>query len=264
MTVFISYSHSDSALVSKICKMLDKDDVKYFRDVKHIDWGKDIEDSVRVALHTCSSLMVVLSPGSLESAWVPYELGHARALKKDILPFLTHPKLKIPAYLQRLSYVDTIDAVRDHFKKRGFRNDVTTVVKDLQHTVSKLADTHAIALTGKWTGEGHQQRGPENEHAKFSVTLDLVANDHEVNGEMRLRMPYRGSEYTGSFSISGGFVGGRFVWVNYVGSYQHRPHFGTMIWDLSKVDVKLVGEYVGYGALGDRIVSGYAKLDKIE
>jgi hypothetical protein len=55
-------------------------------------------------------------------------------------------------------------------------------------------------------------------------------------------------------------VGGRFAWLNYIPKDASRPHFGTMILDLTRD--ALIGEYVGYGALTKGVISGYASLSK--
>src|SRR5690242_19940251 len=103
-TVFISYSHADSEVASGISDILKQEGVSHFLDVKSIQVGDDIEDRVWDALHNCAVVVVIISSSSLESLWVPFEVGHGKALRKDILPFLVDPKLTLPLYLARLSH----------------------------------------------------------------------------------------------------------------------------------------------------------------
>ncbi|OYP35628.1 toll/interleukin-1 receptor domain-containing protein [Rhodopirellula sp. MGV] len=262
-TVFISYSHVDSQIASDISELLDAEGVSHFRDVKDIGWGQDIEGEVRIALHNCAAIIVVVSPASLDSAWVPYEIGHARALKKQILPFLTHPSLKLPNYLSRLSHINTLDGVCQHLRKFEFKRNAAQTSEVLQKTIKAIADTNAERIAGKWIGQGHQQRGPDGHPIDYDLTLELHATNDLVTGTMTLSMPYRGTQYTGLLNVAGGFVGGRFVWINYVGNHGPRPHFGSMVWDLSQDDQRLIGDYTGYGALTDRVVSGFAQLTKV-
>lgn len=117
-TVFISYSHGDSECADQICGILDGIPIDYFRDVKDIKWGDNIPDEVRRGLGDCRCVVVIISTGSLESHWVPYEIGYATALGRDVLPFLTHPEAERPGYIQALSYTTDLDAVRRHFTER--------------------------------------------------------------------------------------------------------------------------------------------------
>ena len=89
-TVFLSYSHDDSDVADKIGNILKGLDVSFFIDNKSIDLGTSITSEVRDAITNCRALIVVVSPASLKSHWVPYEIGHASALGKKVIPFLTH------------------------------------------------------------------------------------------------------------------------------------------------------------------------------
>jgi predicted transcriptional regulator len=114
-SVFISYSHADSMVADQISGILTELGVEYFRDVKDIDWGHAITASVHTALDDCIAILVVISPASLKSQWVPYELGHARALRKPILPYLIHPSLDVPHYIRDLNFVTSLEQVREYF-----------------------------------------------------------------------------------------------------------------------------------------------------
>jgi hypothetical protein len=109
--IFISYAHEDSGLVDEICTRLSGEGFDYFRDTKSIGWGGRISRDVQGALEQSSGVVVVLSPASIKSQWVPYEVGYATALRKPILPFLTHPSLDLPGYLSDLRHISTLDAI---------------------------------------------------------------------------------------------------------------------------------------------------------
>lgn len=109
--IFISYAHEDSDLVDEICTRLSGEGFEFFRDTKSIGWGGRISRDVQRALEQSGGVVVVLSPASIKSQWVPYEVGYATALRKPILPYLTHPSLDIPDYLSDLRYISTLDAV---------------------------------------------------------------------------------------------------------------------------------------------------------
>ena len=115
--IFISYSHVDSPVADEVSQLLTELAIDYFRDTKDIDLGESINARVREAVNECNVLLVIISPASLKSHWVPYEIGHASALGKVIVPFFTHPSLDVPHYIRDLNYATKIDQLRDFFLK---------------------------------------------------------------------------------------------------------------------------------------------------
>jgi len=114
--VFISYSHVDSEVADSIVAVFEKLGIEYFRDVKHIEWGRSISAEVRGALERSIAILVILSPASVKSQWVPYEVGYGRALHKRVLPFLTHPSVDIPDYMGDLRRISNIEEMREYFE----------------------------------------------------------------------------------------------------------------------------------------------------
>jgi hypothetical protein len=114
--VFISYSHFDSDFARSLSKLLSEMGVDCFLDEKNIEWGGVITEKVKDGLRTCSALIVILSPGSLKSQWVSFEVGQATALGKTVLPFLTHPALDVPLFLRHLNHKSDLEDVRTYFR----------------------------------------------------------------------------------------------------------------------------------------------------
>ncbi len=114
--VFISYSSIDEQMATSLAKTLEEHNVGYFLDHKHMIWGGDVTQQVSAAIRRCTHLLVIISPASLKSDWVPFEVGYAQALRKTILPFLMHPSLDLPEYLRRLHYVIVADEVVKYFQ----------------------------------------------------------------------------------------------------------------------------------------------------
>jgi nucleoside 2-deoxyribosyltransferase len=119
--VFVSYSHVDKAVARQICQVLDECGIDYFRDEKSIDWGGSIPAEVRAGLAGCDVVVVVVSPASLKSGWVHFEIGHASALDKPILPYLTHPSLDLPAYIRDLRYTSDVESAKKYFESQPKR-----------------------------------------------------------------------------------------------------------------------------------------------
>lgn len=113
--VFISYSRRDADLAKEICNILDRYNITYFLDTKNINWGAKVNKDVRNALLSCTAIVVIISPASQKSQWVAYELGHAVALNKIILPLLSHPDIDVPQFIHELNYKTSLSEVNKFF-----------------------------------------------------------------------------------------------------------------------------------------------------
>ena len=71
---------------------------------------------VKSSLKKSSHQIIIVSPGSLKSSWVPFEVGFALASGKEVLPFLQHPDLGIPNYMGDLLYVSDREKVKEYFR----------------------------------------------------------------------------------------------------------------------------------------------------
>lgn len=103
--VFISYSHSDKPFVLKFASRLRKAEIGFFMDTENIAWGEEIPKIVKEALVRATHLVVMISPGSEQSAWVSYEVGYAHGREVILIPYLLHPAMKVPGFLANIRYV---------------------------------------------------------------------------------------------------------------------------------------------------------------
>ena len=124
--VFISYSHVDSKVADEIAAILEEYEIKYFRDVKDIEWGAPVSAKVKEGLEESIAILVIISPASLKSHWVPYEIGYATAKDKRILPYLVHPSLDVPSYIRDLNHKADISQVKDFFAEFSPTNVLTS------------------------------------------------------------------------------------------------------------------------------------------
>jgi DNA repair photolyase len=113
--VFISYCRADSELAEQIAKLFADAGIEYFLDLKDVDWGMNIKETVDQGIAECSHLLVILSPASLRSNWVPYEIGFASALDLMVLPFLQHPAIDVPDYLRAVRSIKDLRELKDYF-----------------------------------------------------------------------------------------------------------------------------------------------------
>lgn len=114
-SVFISYSHTDAEVADQIVNILENLDVPYFRDIKDIEWGEKITARIKQGLTNANAIIVIISPGSLKSHWVSYEVGFATARGIRLLPFLTHPALDPPGFITDFAYAKDLDQVTEYF-----------------------------------------------------------------------------------------------------------------------------------------------------
>src|SRR5262249_19812272 len=186
---FLSYSRIDCKIADEIAKVLSELHVSCFLDVKDLAPGEDFEAKVMAELSECAAVLVVISPASLQSTWVSYELGYARGWRKQILPLVTKPEpdLTLPIYLSRLHHLTSVESVREFFMRWN--------PPILQHPIFLAMEKPPDALIGKWSGTGHQQRGPHNRPINWNLTLRLRPNGNQVEGEMLMHGVARGEHY---------------------------------------------------------------------
>lgn len=263
-TVFISYSRTDSAIADKISSILDDLEITYFRDIKNINWGNPIATDVRRALRDCRAIIVIVSPGSEKSQWVSYEIGHASALRKTILPFLTHPSQNTPPFLKDRKHIETLDEIRDHLESMDLNSDHDAAKGPLQSAIDEISGGRSEALTGVWIGTGHQQTGVDGKPVSFPVQVALKTNGNVIDGQLRFTFPVNGKNRTPCFNVAGGMVDDRFIWLNYYSTPDEGAgiHFGTVLGELQDDDKTLIVIYVGYGGFTGALVTGQATIKK--
>ena len=112
MRFFISYARCDHAAVSELAQLLDSMGVEYFLDQKDIHWGDRITTRVTHGLTSADATIIVVSPASVKSQWVAFEIGYSMASGKKILPYLTHPAMDLPGFLSDVLHVSSLEQVR--------------------------------------------------------------------------------------------------------------------------------------------------------
>lgn len=182
--VFISYSHVDSEIVDLISTTLADLQIEYFRDKKDIQWGNSINQKVQKAIEECFAILVVISPASLKSQWVPFELGHASALKKVILPYLTHPSIDVPQYISDLNYVTSIDQAKEFFSKVS----TDQLISDNQSDTTLSNDAIALLLETSKDKNGRLMK------SRNSAGLDISTNGKNFTEENTPRTDARWEE----------------------------------------------------------------------
>ncbi|MDO9088275.1 MAG: TIR domain-containing protein [Anaerolineaceae bacterium] len=103
-SVFICYSRKEIEFADRLVNDLKRNGVQTWRDVDNIPgqlkanlqgWRAAVEE----ALMTCSAMLIVLSPGALESNEVQAEWNHFASRKRPIYPVVAH-ECAVPFYLK--------------------------------------------------------------------------------------------------------------------------------------------------------------------
>lgn len=88
LKVFISYSVKDRQVVRWIDREFDERGFKSQMDIEFIEGGDDFTEVIRERIAACDEIIIVLSPNSLNSSWVSYEIACADIMGKRIVPLL--------------------------------------------------------------------------------------------------------------------------------------------------------------------------------
>ena len=111
--IFISYARDDYAFAHQLLSGLRNINVEGWMDEADIAAGAAIGTAVRAAIQKSSAIVVLVSPNSLRSRWVDFEVGAAQALGKPIVPILLEGS-ELPETLQEIVSIDARDKPIKH------------------------------------------------------------------------------------------------------------------------------------------------------
>jgi len=105
LSVFISYSRSDSVFVADLANRLREVGCKVWQDISGLRGGQAWASEIDRAVRDSDAMIVVLSPDSSASEWVQKETLLAMKLHKPIVPILLR-ETEIPVQFINLQFVD--------------------------------------------------------------------------------------------------------------------------------------------------------------
>jgi len=116
MKVFISHSSSDNKFVRTLKDDLIENSIETWFDEDQLDLGDSLSEKLELALEESSHFLIVLSPASVNSEWVRYELHKAlkhrnSQLIQKIIP-VKYRDCEVPTELANLLYADLSKEVR--------------------------------------------------------------------------------------------------------------------------------------------------------
>lgn len=90
--VFISHSSLDAWIARVIVEKIEALGAECWLDEKDLAGGDVIVEDIILGIDACNEAIVLISPNSVKSQWVPFEIGGVRAQHKRVTPILNNVK----------------------------------------------------------------------------------------------------------------------------------------------------------------------------
>jgi len=151
MKVFISHSSIDKKFVRTLKDCLNENGIETFFDEDQLDLGDNLVVKLERALNETSHLVIILSPASITSKWVKYELkkaidNHKTGVTQKIIP-IKYRECEIPSEINDLLYHDLtsevvlpIDEEKVKFISKGFEPFLLKLVRAIKSTSNSFND----------------------------------------------------------------------------------------------------------------------------
>jgi tetratricopeptide (TPR) repeat protein len=106
ISIFISYSRTNSAFVDRLEADLQARSFQVWVDRRRLEAGQNWMDELQKAIDRCHVLLIALSPEAAESKYVRMEYRYAQSQSKVILPLEYQTCPKVPIDLNGIQWVD--------------------------------------------------------------------------------------------------------------------------------------------------------------
>lgn len=132
MNLLISYSHKDKKFANTLKKALIRYNLSVFLDEHEMQVGEDIAARLRNEIMRCDFVIIIITPNSIESNWVNWEIDFAlnwelTENKVKVLPILMQGNL-IPGRLKEKIY---LDFRTDYLMKINFEKLIRYLLKSV-------------------------------------------------------------------------------------------------------------------------------------
>ncbi|HEX2908496.1 MAG TPA: TIR domain-containing protein [Phototrophicaceae bacterium] len=163
--VFISYSHEDRFIAETLAQRLPKVGYRPWVDFEGIRGGDQWKHSIDYALDHSAVFLILLTPESVTSHWVKYEISRAQAKNCPIIPLLIR-QCAIPEDLEVLQFVD-------------FRYSIDRAFEELQRAllsaVVRGGTTDENPTEPEFPAERRQTLAAEQDTRKRNVAVETSA-----------------------------------------------------------------------------------------
>lgn len=104
--VFISHSSSDRWIAEVIAEKIGSIGASCWLDEKDLEGGEVIVDRIINGIDSCDEALVLISPQSVQSQWVAFEIGGVRAQHKRVTPILNNVRPDDMAPMKDIKGID--------------------------------------------------------------------------------------------------------------------------------------------------------------
>ena len=107
--VFLSYAHEDAQVAQELYSSFADIEVSGCMDQVDIASGAALAHQVKDAIREASAVVIFVSPRSVDSQWINFEVGVAMALDKRIIPvFIGDTGIEggFPDWLREYEFID--------------------------------------------------------------------------------------------------------------------------------------------------------------
>jgi hypothetical protein len=175
MKVFISHSSTDNKFVRTLKDDLTENSIETWFDEDELNLGDSLSDKLELALEESSHFLIILSPTSVNSEWVRFELEKAlkqnnSKLLQKIIP-VKYSNCEVPKELISLIYADLSNEVRQiqgdkvDFVTDGYSNFLLKLCKSIRNSEKALSTKDRSVLRKEISKE---------------ITRELEKNKHQI------------------------------------------------------------------------------------
>jgi predicted nucleotide-binding protein len=104
--VFVSHSSLDAWIARVIVEKIESLGAECWLDEKDLAGGNVIVEDIIRGIDACHEAIVLISPNSVKSQWVPFEIGGVRAQHKRVTPILNNVKPQQMAPMHDIKGID--------------------------------------------------------------------------------------------------------------------------------------------------------------
>src|SRR5437867_12476253 len=88
--VFVSHSSLDAWIARVLVEKIEALGAECWLDEKDLSGGDVIAAEIIRGINACDEAVILISPNSVKSQWVPFEIGGVRAQHKRVTPLLNN------------------------------------------------------------------------------------------------------------------------------------------------------------------------------
>ena len=104
--VFVSHSSLDAWIARVMVEKIEALGAECWLDEKDLAGGDVIAADIIRGIRACDEAIILISPNSVKSQWVPFEIGGARIQRKRVTPILNNVKPNQMAPMQDIKGID--------------------------------------------------------------------------------------------------------------------------------------------------------------